>query len=280
MTRIINKLWGRVNPDLDDFVSKPPYVKLPPVDSSSAVVVQHLTKSYGDVLAVCDLSFTVPAGTIYGLVGANGAGKTTTLRTLAGLSKPTSGTVRILDADPTTDPLIVKRALGFHTGDTALWGRITPRETLQLFADLCEVPVAESASRIEALIAELELGAFVDRRCETLSTGQRQRTAIARTLIHDPAVLVLDEPTAALDVVAARFILDRLRLEAQRGKAVIFSTHHLSEVELVSDRIGVIHAGRLLAEGTVDDLLERTGKRSLTEAFLALVDATRVEDVA
>ena len=236
------------------------------------IQVQDLVREFGAVRAVDGLSFTVGEGEIYGLLGPNGAGKTTTLRSLAGLLTPTSGTARVLGKTAGEDPLAVKRALGYLTGDTALYGRLTPREVLRFFARLNERPDDWIAARIAALSVELDLGEFLDRRCERLSTGQRQRTAIARAFVHDPTVLVLDEPTASLDVVSARFILDRLRAEAARGKAVLFSTHHLSEAELVCDRMGVIWRGRLLAEGTSGELRERTGTGTLTEAFLALID--------
>ncbi len=242
------------------------------MESAPEAVIQltDLTRDFGDLRAVDALSLTVHAGEVYGLLGPNGAGKTTTLRMLAGLLTPTAGEVRVNGATPLESPMVVKQNLGYLTGETALYGRLTPRETLRFFATLNGAQRAWIEERITALSADLGLDEFIDKRCEKLSSGQKQRTAIARALAHDPTVLVLDEPTATLDVVSAQFILDRLTTEAARGKAVLLSTHHMAEAELVCHRIGVIHRGKLLAEGTVDELLEHTGTQSLTQAFLAL----------
>ena len=238
----------------------------PPVIS-----IEGLTRDFPDLRAVDHVSFEVRAGEIYGLLGPNGAGKTTTLRMLAGLLTPTSGKGTIDGESALDDPMKVKRKIGYLTGDTALYGRLTPREIITFFARLNGREPDWIAARIEKLAVELDLREFIDRRCEKLSSGQRQRTAIARALSHDPRVLILDEPTATLDVLSARFILERLRVEAQLGKAVLLSTHHMAEAELVCDRIGVIHRGRLITEGTTAQLLEQTGTTSLALAFLALV---------
>jgi len=234
--------------------------------------LEELTRDYGDLRAVDRLNLTVEAGEVYGLLGPNGAGKTTTLRMLAGLLTPSFGTASVGGASPIDEPMVVKTRLGYLTGDTALYGRLTPRETLRFFARLNGREADWIEARIEAMAEELGLTEFLDKRCEKLSSGQKQRTAIARALAHDPAVLVLDEPTATLDVVSAQFILDRLTREAADGKAVLLSTHHMAEAELVCDRIGVIHRGRLLAEGTVAQLCEHAGAQSLTQAFLTLVN--------
>jgi sodium transport system ATP-binding protein len=161
--------------------------------------------------------------------------------------------------------------LGYLTGDTALYGRLTPRETLRFFGQLHQMDPKRLKRRIDVLAEELKLTDFLDRRTEQLSTGQRQRTAIARAIIHDPPVLILDEPTASLDVLSAQFILNRLRTEASRGKGVLFSTHHLSEAELICDSMGVLYRGRLLAEGSTKELCAQTQTKTLTEAFLALI---------
>ncbi len=241
------------------------------------IEISELTRDFGDLRAVDHLSLTVKAGEIYGLLGPNGAGKTTTLRILAGLLTPTAGDARIDGASALENPLEVKQRLGYLTGDTALYGRLTPREIIGFFARLNGRDPAWIEAQAEALIDQLDLTEFADKRCEKLSSGQQQRTAIARALAHDPAVLVLDEPTATLDVVSARFILDRLRVEAARERAVLLSTHHMAEAELVCDRVGVIHRGKLLAEGTVAQLRDQTGTESLTHAFLALIGATEAE---
>ena len=239
--------------------------------TATGIQIQGITKRFGTLVAVNDLSFTVAPGEIFGLLGPNGAGKTTTLRILSGLLTASAGQALIDGASALSDPLEVKRKLGYLTAETALYRRLTPRELLRFFARLNGLDKVWIESRIETLSQELGLEDFLDRRCEKLSSGQKQRTAIGRALVHDPAVLVFDEPTATLDVLSAQFILKRLRLEAERGKAVLLSTHHMAEAELVCDRIGIIHRGELRAEGTVASLRERTGADSLAQAFLALV---------
>jgi sodium transport system ATP-binding protein len=249
------------------------------LDHQPLVDVRAVRREFGALCAVDDVSFCVAPGEIYGLLGPNGAGKTTTIRIIAGLLQPTSGDVFLCGKTVAEDPVAAKRLLGYLTADTGLYGRLTPREILRFFADLNGLSRAQSDARITALASDLDLGEFIDRRCEKLSSGQRQRAAIARALVHDPRVLVLDEPTAALDVLSAQFILDRLRSEAALGKAVVFSTHHLSEAELLCHRIGIIHRGRLIVEGTVSELLERAGAPTLTRAFLHFVDAPRHSQV-
>lgn len=236
------------------------------------IEIDHLTRDYGSLRAVDDVSLHVKTGEIYGLLGPNGAGKTTSLRVLAGLLTPTTGEARLCGHRVLDDPLAARGRLGYLTGDTGLYGRLTPRETLRFFGRLNGWGDSAINARIEALSEELGLTEFLDRQCDKLSSGQKQRTTIARALCHDPDVLVLDEPTATLDVVSAQFILDRLVAEAAAGKAVLLSTHHMAEAELVCHRIGVIHRGRLLAEGSASDLLELTGTTTLTQSFLSLVN--------
>jgi len=241
------------------------------------IKVTGLRRQFGSLCAVDDLSFQVFPGEVYGLLGPNGAGKTTTLRTLAGLLQVTDGTVVVDGKSPSTEAMEVRHSLGYLTSDTALYERLTPRETLHFFGRLNGMTSSALDSRVQQLTIDLGLTEFLERRCEKLSTGQRQRTAIARALIHDPTVLVLDEPTASLDVLASRFILDCLKLEAEKGKAVLLSTHNLTEAELVCDRIGVLHNGRLLGEGTAAELRDITSASSLSEAFLKLIDGAAAQ---
>ena len=216
--------------------------------SAPAVAVDSLVKSFGATAAVAGLSFTVAPGEIYGLLGPNGAGKTTTLRILAGILVPTTGSARVAGIDVARDPLAVRRRLGFLTNTTGLYPRLSGRELLGYFARLHGMSRDATAARIDALVAALDAGAVLDRRCESLSTGERQRDVDrARRASHDPDVLILDEPTAGLDVLASRFLRDFVRAERDRGKAVLFSTHYLAEAELLCDRIGLLHRGRLLA---------------------------------
>jgi sodium transport system ATP-binding protein len=237
-----------------------------------AVVVEGLVKRFESKTAVDGLSFAVVPGEIYGLLGPNGAGKTTTLRVLAGLLAPTAGQARVAGVDVSLDPLAVRRQLGFLTNTTGLYARLTGRELLIYFGRLHGLPPQAAAARIAALTEALQLAPFIGRRCEGLSTGERQRLSIARAMLHDPAVLIFDEPTAGLDVLASRFLRSFVRSERDRGKAVIFSTHYLAEAELLCDRIGLLHQGRLIAEGTPAALRATAGDApSLEEAFLRLV---------
>jgi len=242
---------------------------LPP---SPSITVEHLRKRFGAALAVDDLSFSVSPGEIYGLLGPNGAGKTTTLRVLAGILAPTSGRATVAGVEVAADPQAARGRLGFLTGTTGLYARLTGRELLDYFGRLHGLSRQSIAARTALLAGVLDLDPLLDRRCEALSTGQRQRLSVARAVVHDPPVLVLDEPTVGLDVLASRFLREFVRAERDRGKAVIFSTHYLAEAELLCDRIGLLHRGRLIAEGSPAELRARAaGATSLEEAFLRLV---------
>jgi sodium transport system ATP-binding protein len=227
-------------------------------------------KKRGDVRAADGISFRVAPGEIYGLLGANGAGKTTTLRLIATLLTPTSGTAVIDGHDIVREPEKVRAHVGFLAASTALYGRLTAREMIAYFGRLNGLADAEIRVRTQRLADELDMHEFLDRRCEKFSTGMKQKTSIARTLIHDPAVMIFDEPTLGLDVMTARAIVRFVRDCRARGKTVIYSTHVMSEVEKLCDRVGIIHGGRLLAEGTVPELLARAGETDLEEAFVKL----------
>jgi ABC-type Na+ transport system, ATPase component len=233
-------------------------------------ILDSASKSFGDVSAVVELSLSIPGGEIYGLLGPNGAGKTTALRMLAGLLAPSRGSARVAGHDAKTAS--AKRRLGYLSGSTGLFGRLTPREVLDYFGQIHGLSRAEIAKRVSALAPALALDGILDRRCEALSTGERQRVSIARAVLHDPSVLILDEPTSGLDVLASRFMRDFIRGERERGKAVLFSTHYLAEAELLCDRIGFLHRGRLLCEGSPAEIRAMTGKSTLEEAFLALAE--------
>jgi sodium transport system ATP-binding protein len=223
--------------------------------------------------AVDSISFRVEPGEIYGLLGPNGAGKTTTLRMVSGLLAPTFGRVFVNDVDLTQYPERVKRHIGYLTANTGLYLRLTPLEILGYFATLYDIPRPDARRRIDELVNWLNIGPFVKLRCGALSTGQKQRINIARALIADPSVLVLDEPTLGLDVLSNRLILEFIRKQAEAGKAVLLSTHALDEIETMCRRIGLIHRGRLIAEGDLQSLRARTGRQKLSEVFLSLVGA-------
>ena len=220
--------------------------------------------------AVNDVSFTVKPGEIYGLLGPNGAGKTTTLRMLAGLITPTSGHARLCRFDVATQRESAKACLGYLTAGTGLYQRLSPREMLRYFGELIGMHADDIRSRIEQLIGWLDMAEFCDLRCGGLSTGQKQRTNIARALMGDPPVLILDEPTLGLDVLTNRIVLDFIRAEGSRGKAIILSTHYLDEAETLCHRFGLIHEGRIVGEGDLATIQKLSGRTRLSEAFLAL----------
>ena len=224
--------------------------------------------------AVAGVSFQVQAGEIYGLLGPNGAGKTTTLRILSGLMQPTSGRVVINGVDVAADPRSAKQSIGFMTANTGLYQRLSPRELLPYFAELHGMDRSATKRRVQELIDWLGMGDFADLRCGALSTGQKQRTNIARALIANPPVLIMDEPTLGLDVLTNRLILDFIRRERDQGKAILLSTHYLDEAETLCDRIGLLHEGRLIAEGDMPALRAQVGRERLTDVFLALVGDT------
>jgi sodium transport system ATP-binding protein len=237
------------------------------------LVARGLTRSFGAVRAVEDVSLTVRGGEVVGLLGPNGAGKTTTLRMLAGILTPDEGTVRVGGVDVHADPLSAKRRLGFLSGDTHLYQRLTPVEVLEYFGTLYSVAEETLGPRIAALVDELEMQSFKDRPCSTLSSGQKQRANIARAFLHDPDLLILDEPTTALDVVSGQFVAEAIRRKRDEGRAVLFSTHIMSEAEYLCDRIALMHAGRIIDEGPLADLLDRANQKNLTDAFLHHVNA-------
>jgi sodium transport system ATP-binding protein len=246
-------------------LSTPGSAPAPPIE------ILGLEKAFGERRAVDGLSLTVAAGEIYGLLGPNGAGKTTALRMIAGLLVPTAGRVSVMGHDVAVDPDEAKSQLGFLTGSTGLYGRLSAREVLTFFGRAYSMSRAEIVARIDLLSAQIGLAPLLDRRCEGLSTGERQRVSLARAVIHDPPVLVLDEPTNGLDVLASRFLRDLVLAERARGKAIIFSTHYLAEAELLCDRVGLLFRGRLLREAPPAQLRTETGASSLEEAFLKLV---------
>jgi sodium transport system ATP-binding protein len=235
---------------------------------TAMLVAEDLVKDFPGVHAVANVSFEVRAGEVVGLLGPNGAGKTTTLRMLAGILTPDRGRVLIDGLDVHRDPLEAKRRLGFLSGDTLLYHRLSPREVLRYFGELYGMRAPGLDARIEDLVARLEMTAYADRPCGTLSSGQKQRANIARAFLHHPRVLVLDEPTTALDVISGQFIVDAIRAERAAGRAVLFSTHIMGEAEYLCDRILLIHEGHLVDAGTLGELLARTGQDNLTDAFL------------
>jgi sodium transport system ATP-binding protein len=244
---------------------------------SLPVEVRGLTKVFqdegrGEVRAVDAIDFECRPGEIFGLLGANGAGKTTTLRMLATVLAPTSGTARLMGHDVATDPEAVRGSLGFYSASTALYPRLTARETLEFFARINRYPEARVKERVDGLVARFGIAEYAGSRVEKLSAGMKQKVSIARTVVHDPPVLVFDEPTVGLDVLNAIEMLKVIAEFRAEGKTIIFSTHIMSEAEKLCDRIAIIHRGRIHACDTLDALRAATGQRYLEDIFVHYVE--------
>src|SRR5579859_6583942 len=237
-------------------------------------------KKRGEIRAVDNISFQCQPGQIYGLLGANGAGKTTTLRMLATILEPTAGTAVICGHDVIDHPERVRANVGFLSTATALYPRLTAREVVQYFGRLNGLSDAVLKVRVDKIFDRLDMNGFRDRRCDKLSTGMKQKTSIARTLVHDPPVMIFDEPTSGLDVMTARTIIGFIKECRDRGKTVIFSTHVMSEVEKLCDIVGIIQSGKLLTEGTLAQLREKHGEQDLEEIFVKVVAPLYVEPEA
>jgi sodium transport system ATP-binding protein len=237
-------------------------------------------KKRGEVRAVDNVTFTAKPGQIYGLLGANGAGKTTTLRMLATILEPTDGTAIVDGHDVVNSPEKVRASVGFLSGGTALYPRLTAQEMVEYFGRLNGLDEATLKQRVDTIFNRLDMNEFRERRCDKLSTGMKQKTSIARTLVHDPPVMIFDEPTSGLDVMTARTIIAFIKECRDRGKTVIFSTHVMSEVEKLCDVVGIIQSGKLLTEGTLPQLREKHGEQDLEEIFVKVVAPLYVEPEA
>lgn len=241
--------------------------------SEATVEVQALAKIFydegrGEVHAVDGIDFTCQPGEIFGLLGANGAGKTTTLRMLATILRPTSGSARLLGREVTEDPQGVRQALGFYSASTALYPRLTARETLEFFAQVNHYPVERLQARVEELVQRFGIADYANARVEKLSSGMKQKVSIARTVAHDPPILVFDEPSVGLDVINALEMQRVIRQLRDEGKTVIFSTHVMSEAEKLCDRIAILHKGKILACDNLEGLREATGRHYLEDIFV------------
>ena len=235
------------------------------------IEVRDLHKSFGKVTAVDGVSFRAGDGQITGLLGPNGAGKTTSLRMLYTLLRPDRGQVLVDGVDAAVDPEAVRRRLGVLPDSRGLYKRLTSRENIRYFGRLHGIDDATIASRTETLASGLEMQDIIDRRTEGFSQGQRVKTAIARALVHDPRNVILDEPTNGLDVMATRAMRRFLRQLRDEGRCVLFSSHIMQEVAALCDRIVIIAHGRVVAEGTADELRAATGESNLEDAFVKAI---------
>lgn len=229
-------------------------------------------KKRGEIRAVDDISFTCRPGEIYGLLGPNGAGKTTTLRMLSTAIKPTSGSAVIYGVDVAKEPQRVRSRVGFLSGNTGLYRRLSPREMVTYFGKLYGMTSDAIKERADKIFAMLDMHDFADSRNDKLSSGMKQKVSIARSVIHDPPAMVFDEPTTGLDVISSRTIVNFIRQCRNEGKTVIFSTHIMSEAMRLCDKIGIIHQGKLYTEGTVQEILDQTATTDLESAFIKIVE--------
>ena len=244
------------------------------------IELRQLSKAYGDVSALAGLNLDVPEACLYGLLGPNGAGKTTTLRILATLLAPDSGQVHIDGVDALKDPRSVRRRLGYVAQEVAIDKILTGRELLQLQGDLFHLPRRLRDEQIDDLIDRLAMNEWVDRRCGTYSGGMRRRLDLAAGLLHRPKLLVLDEPTVGLDIESRAAIWELLRELVRDGTGILLSSHYLEEVEALADRMAIIDAGRVIAEGTPEGLKQRLGGDRVTLRIREFSDAAEAERVS
>jgi sodium transport system ATP-binding protein len=237
----------------------------------AAVTVERLEKTLGANKVLRGISFEAQAGEIFGLLGPNGAGKTTTLRIICTLLSPDAGTVGVLGFDTRTRPEEVRRRIGVVTADIGVYPRLSARENIEYIGQLCGLNGGELTRRVDAVIERLNMGSFAKQRAESLSSGQKQKVAIARAIVHDPEVLMFDEPTSNLDVLASKEVREFMVEAKVRGKCVIFSTHVLHDAERLCDRVTILHQGVVVASGSTAEV--RGTRRDLEEAFLELIEA-------
>ncbi len=247
-----------------------------PIQACGLCTVFRDGRSGQEIQAVKGVSFDCPAGQVFGLLGPNGAGKSTTLRMLSTLLTPTRGHALVAGFDTRESPQQVRSRIGFLSGNTALYPRLSVRETLRFFGTLHGLQDELLDERVDLILDRLDMRNFADRRLETLSTGMAQRANIGRTLLHNPPVLILDEPTAGLDVLAAGAMIEFIEGMKEEGKSIIFSTHILAEAERLCDVIGILNGGVLHQVGRLEELRQLTGRQYLDEIFRDLVQTEAV----
>ncbi len=247
------------------------------------IQVEQLTKTYDDLsrgrfVAVDRVSFEIGKGEIFGLLGPNGAGKTTVLRILSTVLGPTSGTAAVAGHDVSTDPASVRRNIGFVSSNTAIYDRMTAWELVTYFGRLHGMSRKQLEYRVETLFTQLQMNEFRDVPGGKMSTGMKQKVSIARAMVHDPPVLIFDEPTLGLDVLVARNLLEVIKALRLSGKCLIFSTHIMSEVQRLCDRIAIMHRGRILDTGTLSELRERHNEDEFEDLFFGLLSKCEGRD--
>ena len=250
--------------------------------NGTLIETRNLVKQYGDKVAVNNVSFDVFGGEVFGFLGPNGAGKTTTIKMIVGLLQPTSGSIKVAGYDIQTQSMLAKASAGYVPDTPNLYAKLTGSELLRFVGDLYSMDRGQVAHRIDELLRMFDLSAVGDETVDSYSHGMQQKASLAAALMHDPKVLVLDEPTVGLDPKSARLIKDILRQLADRGAAVMLSTHILEIAERMCDRIGIINTGQLIAVGTMDALrtLDKTGQASLEDIFLGLTGGAEEAEIA
>jgi len=239
--------------------------------------VEGLTKIFhdkkrGKIVAVNNLQFNCQKGQVFGLLGPNGAGKTTTLRILATMILPTKGEIIVNGLDVVRHAAKVRRQIGFLSSETGLYDRFTPRETILFFGRINEMEDKIIEKRMAEIFQNLDMEDFQDVRVNKLSTGMKQKLSIARSIIHNPPVLILDEPTVGLDIITARTVIEYVKSFRDQGKCIIYSTHIMREAEKLCDRIAIIHQGNLITQGTLEELKKNSSFDDLEEIFFELIN--------
>ena len=240
---------------------------------STIISVKNLTKQFKDFKAIDEVSFDVQDGEIFGLLGPNGAGKTTIIRIIATVLAPTQGTAEVLGFDIIKNSEEVRKNIGVLTTDIGIYERFSGRENLRYFGELYGLSREALEERINELADLLEMQDFIDRRAGKYSTGMEQKLAIARSVIHDPKIIIFDEPTAGLDVLASQTVLNFMRRAQKPGGCVIFSTHQMNDAEKLCDRVVIIHKGKVIASHTVEALKQNASAEDLEDVFMRLVRA-------
>ncbi|HZG79617.1 MAG TPA: ATP-binding cassette domain-containing protein [Brevibacillus sp.] len=239
------------------------------------IEVQQVTKQFGAFTALENVSFRVEAGEVYGLLGENGAGKTTMMRMMATILRPTSGNIEVAGYSVIKEPNEVRRRIGIlFGGDVGLYSRLTARENIAYFGSMYGMDRTAIEQRIKRLSQMLEMDSFLDRRVGPFSRGMKQKVAIARTLVHDPQVILLDEPTTGLDVTAATMFRQMIGTLQAEGKTILFSSHNMGEIDKLCKRIALIHKGRLQYAGTLQKLREQYGMQDLDDLFMTVVEGS------
>jgi len=234
--------------------------------------VRNLSKAFGEVKAVDNVSFSVRKGEVFGLLGENGAGKTTTLRLLATMLKPTSGTAALGGYDLIREPEKVRGIVGIlFGGESGLYDRLTAAENIAYFGELNNMDKSALKDRINQLAKIFEMEEYINRKTGNLSKGMKQKVAFARSIVHNPEIMLFDEPTSGLDVTAIRNVHEFIENCKNEGKTIVFSSHSMVEVEKLCDKIGIIHKGKLVDVGTIDELLNKHNAKTLEDVFVKLV---------